>query len=65
MTNKSCNTEVELVLVVDIATAPHESSLVDTLPITKKNKYTVVKEAHNECTYAVYEMRMNSIFKSK
>ena len=32
------------------------SSLVNTLPITitKKNKYTVVAEAHKECTYAAY-----------
>jgi len=31
-----------------------QSSLVNTLPITKKNKYTVVTEAHKECTYAAY-----------
>jgi len=31
-----------------------ESSLVNTLPITKKNKYTVVKEAHKGYAYAAY-----------
>jgi len=30
------------------------SSLVNTLPITKKNKYTVVTEEHKECTDAAY-----------
>ena len=30
------------------------SCLVNTLPITKKNKYTVVTEAHMEYTYAAY-----------
>jgi len=30
------------------------ASLVNTLPITKKNKYTVVTEAHKERTYAAY-----------
>jgi len=32
----------------------NDSSLVNTLPITKKNKSTVVTEAHKECTYAAY-----------
>ena len=31
-----------------------QSSLVNTFPITKKNKYPVVTEAHKECTYAAY-----------
>jgi len=31
-----------------------QSSLVNTLPITKKNKYTLVTEAHKECTFAAY-----------
>ena len=33
-----------------------ESSLVSTLPITKKNKHTVVAEAHKEYTCAVYAL---------
>jgi len=33
-----------------------KSSLVHTLPITKKNKYTVVTEAQKECTCAAYAL---------
>ena len=35
---------------VDVVDAPSQSSLVNTLPKTKKGKYTAVTEAHKECT---------------
>ena len=38
-------------------------SLMNTLPITKKNKYTVVIEAQNECTSAAYALE-NSLQKA-